>query len=130
MFGIGLTEMLVIGAIALIFIGPDQLPSVARTLGRFINDLRRSSDEIKKQFQDQTSQFKQAMDDQKNEIKKAINDPPPLEHKEDEYKPPAPHKGDNLAEMFPELYGDKAQQAQQEQSIAPPESKDEDKKKG
>lgn len=50
MFGIGFTEMLVIAGIALIFIGPEQFPSMARTLGRFINELRRSTDEIKSQF--------------------------------------------------------------------------------
>lgn len=50
MFGIGLTEMIVIGIIALVLIGPDQLPDVARTIGRFLNELRRSTDEIKDQF--------------------------------------------------------------------------------
>lgn len=50
MFGIGMTEMIVIAVIALIFIGPDQIPEVARTVGRFLNDLRRSTDDIKRQF--------------------------------------------------------------------------------
>lgn len=53
MFGIGMTEMIVIAVIALIFIGPDQIPEVARTVGRFLNDLRRSTDDIKRQFSDQ-----------------------------------------------------------------------------
>lgn len=52
MFGIGMTEMIVIAVIALIFIGPDQIPDVARTVGRFLNDLRRSTDDIKKSFSD------------------------------------------------------------------------------
>lgn len=54
MFGIGMTEMLVIAVIALIFIGPDQLPEVARTLGRFFNDIRRSTDDIKRDFHRQS----------------------------------------------------------------------------
>lgn len=53
MFGLGMSELLVLGILALILIGPKQLPEVARTLGRFINDLKRSaegvSDELKKQ---------------------------------------------------------------------------------
>jgi len=53
MFGIGMTEMIVIAVIALIFIGPDQIPQVARTVGRFLNELRRSTDDIKRQFSDQ-----------------------------------------------------------------------------
>lgn len=42
-----MSEMIVIGVIALIFIGPDQIPETARVVGRFINDLRRSTDEVK-----------------------------------------------------------------------------------
>lgn len=49
-----MTEMLVIAVIALIFIGPDQLPEVARTLGRFFNDIRRSTDDIKRDFHRQS----------------------------------------------------------------------------
>lgn len=53
MFNIGFTEMLVLAALALILIGPKQLPEVARTLGRLLNDLKRSTnsftDELKSQ---------------------------------------------------------------------------------
>ncbi len=53
MFGLGMSEIILLGVLALILIGPKQLPEVARTLGRFINDLKRSAegitDEIKKQ---------------------------------------------------------------------------------
>jgi sec-independent protein translocase protein TatB len=36
LFGIGWTEMLVIGIVALIVVGPQRLPEVARTIGRAI----------------------------------------------------------------------------------------------
>lgn len=53
MFGLGMSELILLGILALLLIGPQQLPEVARTIGRFINDLKRSaeglSDEIKKQ---------------------------------------------------------------------------------
>jgi sec-independent protein translocase protein TatB len=53
MFNIGFTEMIVIAALALILIGPKQLPEVARTIGRLLNELKRSAgnftDEIKAQ---------------------------------------------------------------------------------
>lgn len=46
MFGLGMSELIVLGVLALILIGPKQLPEVARTLGRFINDLKRSAEGI------------------------------------------------------------------------------------
>ena len=53
MFGLGMSELILLGVLALILIGPKQLPEVARTLGRFINDLKRSAEglteDIKKQ---------------------------------------------------------------------------------
>lgn len=53
MFGLGMSEILVLGILALILIGPDQLPEIARTIGKFLNELRRSTegltDDLKKQ---------------------------------------------------------------------------------
>jgi len=52
MFNIGFSELVVLGVLALIFIGPKQLPEVARTLGRFINELKRAGDEALHSFKD------------------------------------------------------------------------------
>lgn len=41
MFGIGFTELIIIVVIALIVLGPERLPEVARQLGTFVRDLRR-----------------------------------------------------------------------------------------
>lgn len=53
MFGLSFGEIFVIGVIALIFIGPEELPVIARTIARFLNDLKNSAsgltDELKKQ---------------------------------------------------------------------------------
>lgn len=53
MFGFSLGEVLFLGVLALIVIGPKQLPEVARHVGRFLNDLKRATegftDDIKKQ---------------------------------------------------------------------------------
>ena len=46
MFGIGLPELVVILAVALIVLGPQRLPEVARMLGRAYGQLRRASDEF------------------------------------------------------------------------------------
>ena len=46
MFGIGLPELFVILAVALIVLGPQRLPEVARMLGRAYGQLRRASEEF------------------------------------------------------------------------------------
>ena len=53
MFGLGFSEILFLAVLALIVIGPKQLPEVARTLGRFLNDLKRSTDGLKEEFRSQ-----------------------------------------------------------------------------
>ena len=45
-------EVLLIAAIALIAIGPKQLPEVARVVGRFLNELRRATGDFQKTFLD------------------------------------------------------------------------------
>lgn len=50
MFGLGVTEILLIAAIALIFIGPQKLPDLARALGRGFAEFKRATDEMKGTF--------------------------------------------------------------------------------
>lgn len=53
MFGLGFSEIVIIAVLALILIGPKELPEVARVLGRFINDLKRSSDHLAEEIKSQ-----------------------------------------------------------------------------
>jgi len=46
MFDIGFSELLLLGAIALIVIGPKQLPDVARAIARLVNELKRATGDI------------------------------------------------------------------------------------
>lgn len=50
MFNIGFSELLILGIIALIFLGPQQLPEVARTLGRLLNEWKRATGDFQNQF--------------------------------------------------------------------------------
>jgi sec-independent protein translocase protein TatB len=52
MFNLGFSELIVIGVIALIFIGPKQLPEVARAVGRMINEWKRATSELTSSFKD------------------------------------------------------------------------------
>lgn len=47
MFDIGFSELLVVGLVALIVLGPKRLPEVARTAGRWMGRLRRFVSEVK-----------------------------------------------------------------------------------
>ena len=61
MFGFGsLSHVLVVLVLALILIGPKQLPEVARTIGRLLSELRRASN----MFQDQVNAQMRELDHQ------------------------------------------------------------------
>ena len=47
MFDIGFAELLLIGVVGLLVVGPEQLPGAVRTVLAWVNRLRRSFDEIR-----------------------------------------------------------------------------------
>ncbi|MEZ5764762.1 MAG: Sec-independent protein translocase protein TatB [Xanthobacteraceae bacterium] len=52
MFDIGWSELLVIGIVALVVIGPKELPGVLRSVGFWIGKARRMAGEFQSQFQE------------------------------------------------------------------------------
>jgi len=63
MFGIGMPELLMILALALIVIGPKKLPDIARALGRGFAEFRRATEELKTSFKEEvrTAETKQRL---------------------------------------------------------------------
>jgi len=47
MFGIGMTEMILIAALALIVLGPKKLPDLARSLGKGFAEFKRATNDLK-----------------------------------------------------------------------------------
>ncbi len=66
MFDIGFFELLVIGVVALIVIGPEQLPGVARTVGRWVGRMRRFASTVKADIEREVKaeELKQLLDRQ------------------------------------------------------------------
>ena len=71
MFGIGLTEIIIILVVALLVVGPKKLPELAKTLGRGLAEFRRTADDFKESiYQDEDSS---ASDRQKSEPQRQIS---------------------------------------------------------
>jgi sec-independent protein translocase protein TatB len=93
MFDIGFWELVVIGVVALIVIGPERLPGVARTAGLWVGkakhfifsvkaevDRELKADELKRLLEEQSkigSQVHEFIEDTRKDIKTAVSDSEP-----------------------------------------------------
>lgn len=87
MFDVSFTELMVIGVVALVVIGPERLPKVARTLGHLVGRAQRYVNDVKadiqreveldglKKFKDQVQEAAQTVHSSLNETHTAISDP-------------------------------------------------------
>ena len=62
MFGVGGQEIVIIGLLFLVIFGPSKLPQMARDVGRFVSEARRSIDE----FKDELTAAEVEKEDKKN----------------------------------------------------------------
>lgn len=77
MFDISFTELLVIGVVALIVIGPERLPKVARTIGHLVGRAQRYVGDVKSDIQreielDELRKLKEQMQDAAQSVKSSI----------------------------------------------------------
>ena len=87
MFGIGLPEMIIIAVVALIFIGPDKLPGVLRSIGRGLVELKRATSDVRSTVQEEMHKIEEEIElkevresaqDFKNEFGGVANNVDPL----------------------------------------------------
>ena len=63
MFGIGLPEMLLILALALIVVGPDKLPDLARSLAKGLLELKKTAEGLKSSLSEEVGQISEIKPD-------------------------------------------------------------------
>jgi len=51
MFGMSFVDLSIVAVLALLLLGPDQLPGAAKMIGKTLRDLRRASDDLKQTFE-------------------------------------------------------------------------------
>jgi len=70
MFGIGMPEMLLILAIALIVIGPKKLPDLAKSLGKALREFKNATSELKESIDldSDVKQVRESFDDIRDEV--------------------------------------------------------------
>ncbi|MCC7081343.1 MAG: twin-arginine translocase subunit TatB [Burkholderiales bacterium] len=78
MFDISLFEMVVIGIVALIVIGPERLPGVARTVGHLFGRMQRYVNEVKSDIQreielDELKKLRESVEDSAREIEQSMS---------------------------------------------------------
>jgi len=78
MFDIAFSEVMVIAVIALIVIGPERLPRVARTLGHLFGRMQRYVNDVKNDIQreielDELKKLKQSVEDSAHAIEQSVS---------------------------------------------------------
>ncbi|SIT18786.1 Sec-independent protein translocase protein TatB [Achromobacter sp. MFA1 R4] len=79
MFDVSLTELMVVGVVALIVIGPERLPKVARTVGHLLGRAQRYVNDVKSDIQreieiDELRKFKSEMEDAAQGVQQSLNE--------------------------------------------------------
>jgi len=73
MFGIGMPEMLLILAIALIVIGPKKLPDLAKSLGRALGEFKKATSDLKRSMEvEELSEVKTAFSELNQDINQTL----------------------------------------------------------
>src|SRR6478735_8251199 len=103
MFDIAWSELMLIGAVALVVIGPKDLPKAMRTAGQAIGKIRRMAGEFQTQFNDamreaELDDLKKQVEDVGGSVQSALNtDFKPIDPIKDDFSTPASGVRDDAA---------------------------------
>ncbi|MCD6389795.1 MAG: twin-arginine translocase TatA/TatE family subunit [Desulfobulbaceae bacterium] len=68
MLGIGLPELILILALALIVVGPDKLPEMAKTMAKHLMELKKTANALKENFQEEMADIERPGDSKARQI--------------------------------------------------------------
>ena len=75
MFGIGIPELLVILVVALVFVGPERLPEVAKFLGKIFAEFRKATDDISEELSSARLMLEEELRQAEREAREEKNPP-------------------------------------------------------
>lgn len=122
MFGIGLPEMILILALALIVVGPDKLPELARSVAKGVLELKKTVSTLKENLADENpfESVKPELEEAAKSLKEKLADPVASEWKgilpDDGVNPLSDDEHDTIIES--ELLSEKDQESLAEMDIA------------
>jgi len=99
MFGLGFGEIVIIAILALVLLGPERLPDAAKTLGKTLRELRKHTDDLKEQFENEVYA------DERKKLRPALVPPVPAMPAAQEGPPPAA-TAENVPGLEAALAGD------------------------
>lgn len=90
MFGLSFTHLVLLAIIAIVFIGPEQLPEVARTFARLLNEWKRTTSDIQATLTNSIKEDLHTRTGSEDKVEAAVAVAPPPE------PPPAPSEEKKL----------------------------------
>ncbi|NWG02506.1 MAG: twin-arginine translocase subunit TatB [Syntrophaceae bacterium] len=122
MFNIGIPELLIIVAIALIVFGPNKLPELAKAFGRAMREFKKATEEVKESFEAETKdleEIKHTLTDENllADLAEEISSP---ESQTEEISPPqesfAPAESPTVEETFTQIEGERVEEGKEKES--------------
>ena len=79
MFDLGWSKLIIIAMLAIVVVGPKDLPALLRTIGKFMGQIRRQADEFRRQFDEamkdtELDQIRRDVEEIKNTAETSVRD--------------------------------------------------------
>jgi TatA/E family protein of Tat protein translocase len=66
-------ELLVIMIVVFLVFGPDKMPEIARKIGKVMNQMKKATSDISREFTNQTSELKNELTSVQNQVKEEVD---------------------------------------------------------